>query len=70
MGITIKIQQLKSRSEKQILGSIALQHQVTITGFPLSYQYGKRGITIVAAGYVFGTEKKQEKLSLSMPSPQ
>lgn len=53
---------LKLPSEKQFMGKLAIKHQVSMTGYPLSYwkKYGK--MYIIAAGVMFGEEKDKRAL--------
>jgi len=47
---------------KQFLGRIALKHQVSMTGYPLSYYKDKKWLYVVASGLLFGEEKNKKAL--------
>jgi len=53
---------LELDSSKQILGSLAIKHQVSMTGYPLSYYKDKKWLYLVAAGFFFGEEKNKKAL--------
>lgn len=53
---------LKLDSSKQLLGSFAIKHQVSMTGYPLSYYKDKKYLYLVAAGFLFGEEKNKKAL--------
>jgi len=53
---------LKLDSDKQFLGKMAMKHQVSMTGYPLSYWKDKKCIYLIAAGFLFGEEKNKRAL--------
>jgi len=53
---------LKLESKDQLLGSLAMKHQVSMTGYPLSYYKDKKHLYLVAAGLMFGEEKNKKSL--------
>ncbi len=53
---------LRLSSEKQFLGSLAIKHNVSLTGYPLSYWKDKKWLYLVTAGFIFGEEKNKKAL--------
>lgn len=51
---------LKLSSEKQFIGKIAMKHEVSLTGYPLSYWKDKKWLYLVSAGFIFGEEKNKK----------
>jgi len=47
---------LKLESGKQFLGKMAIKHEVTMTGYPLSYYKDKEWLYVIVAGLIFGEE--------------
>lgn len=44
------------------MGSLAIKHKVSMTGYPLSYYKDKKWLYLVAAGILFGAEKNKKEL--------
>ncbi len=57
---------LKLDSSKQFLGSMAIKHQVSMTGYPLSYYKDKKQLYVINAGFMFGEEKNKKALKRDM----
>ena len=53
---------LKLEAKKQFLGGMAIKHQVSMTGYPLSYYKDKKWLYLIAAGFLFGEEKNKKAL--------
>lgn len=53
---------LKLEAEKQFLGSLALKHNVSFSGYPLSYWKDKKNLYVIVAGIVIGEEKNKNLL--------
>ena len=53
---------LKLDSSKQFLGKLAIKHQVSMTGYPLSYYKDKNQLYLISAGFMFGEEKSKKAL--------
>jgi len=53
---------IRTDSDKQFLGSIALKYGVTMTGHVLSYYKKGNSLYFVAAGFLFGEEKHKRAL--------
>jgi hypothetical protein len=53
---------LKLESKNQLLGSLAIKHQVSMTGYPLSYYKDNKHLYLIAAGFMFGEEKNKKSL--------
>jgi len=53
---------LKLDSSKQLLGKLAVKHQVSMTGYPLSYYKNKNNLYLIAAGFMFGEKKNKRAL--------
>lgn len=53
---------LKLKAENQFLGSMAIKHKVSMTGYPLSYYKDKKHLYLIAAGFMFGDEKNKKAL--------
>jgi hypothetical protein len=51
---------LKLDSSKQFMGKIAIKHQISMTGYPLSYYKDKKNLYIISAGFIFGEEKNKK----------
>lgn len=51
---------LKLDSSKQLLGKLAIKHQISMTGYPLSYYKDKRNLYLITAGFMFGEEKNKK----------
>jgi predicted DNA binding protein len=56
------VMKLKLDSSKQFLGSFAIKHQVSMTGYPLSYYKENGKLFIINAGFIFGEEKNKKAL--------
>lgn len=50
---------LKLNSSKQFLGQLAIKHQVSMTGYPLSYWKDKKFLYLMSAGFIFGEEENK-----------
>ncbi|MBS3074437.1 helix-turn-helix domain-containing protein [Candidatus Pacearchaeota archaeon] len=53
---------MRLSSEKQFLGGLAMKHNVSLTGYPLSYWKDRKWLYLVAAGFIFGEEKNKKAL--------
>ena len=53
---------LKLDFSKQLLGGLAVKHQVSMTGYPLSYYKDDKHLYLISAGFVFGNEKNKKIL--------
>jgi predicted DNA binding protein len=53
---------LKLDSEKQVLGKLAIKHNVSLTGYPLSYYKDKKNLYLISGGIVFGDEENKKEL--------
>jgi len=56
---------LKLPSGNQFMGRMAIKHQVSLTGYPLSYykkKDDKKFLYLIAAGFMFGEEKNKRRL--------
>jgi len=53
---------LKLEAKNQLLGSLAIKHQVSLTGYPLSYWKDKNFLYLVTAGFAFGDKKNIKEL--------
>jgi len=53
---------LKLESKNQLMGKLAIKHQVSMTGYPLSYYKDKKHLYLISAGLVFGEEKNKKAL--------
>lgn len=53
---------LKLDSSKQFLGKLAIKHEVSMTGYPLSYWKDSNNLYLVSAGTMFGDENKKKAL--------
>lgn len=51
---------LKLDSSKQLLGSLAIKHKVSVTGYPLSYWVHEKNLYLMSAGFMFGEEKNKK----------
>lgn len=56
------VMKLKLDSKSQFLGKMAIKHQVSMTGYPLSYWKDKKWIYLQAAGLMFGEEENKKAL--------
>ena len=57
---------LKLSAKDQLMGSLALKHQVSLTGYPLSYYKSKGKFYLIATGFMFGEEKNKDSLIKEM----
>lgn len=57
---------LKLNSKNQFLGRLALKHQVSVTGYPLSYWKDRKWIYLVTAGFIFGDDKNKRSFIRDM----
>lgn len=48
---------LKLESKGQLLGSMAMKHKVSMTGYPFSYWKDKNNLYLITAGFAFGEDK-------------
>lgn len=53
---------LKLEAKKQFLGSLALKHKVSFSGYPLSYWKDKQSLYVVIAGIVIGKDNNKNAL--------
>ena len=53
---------LKLDSSKQFMGKLAIKHQISMTGYPLSYYKDKNYLYLISAGFIFGEEKNKKAL--------
>ena len=53
---------LKLEAKNQFLGSLALKHKVSMTGYPLSYYKDKDWLYLITAGFIFGDETNKKEL--------
>jgi len=53
---------LKLDSSKQPMGKLAIKHQVSMTGYPLSYYKDSKYLYVISAGFVFGEDKNKKML--------
>jgi predicted DNA binding protein len=53
---------VRTDSSKQLLGRFAIKHNLSMTGYPLSYYKDKKHLYLVAAGFMFGEEKNKKAL--------
>jgi len=51
---------LRLDSSKQLLGSLAIKHNVSMTGYPLSYWKDNKWLYLVSAGLLFGEESDKK----------
>ena len=51
---------LKLKPEGQFLGTMAVKHKVSMTGYPLSYYKDKKWLYLIVAGLMFGEEKNKK----------
>ena len=56
------ILKLKVDSKKQFLGRMALKHNVSMTGYPLSYYKDDKSLYVILCGFMFGKEKNKKEL--------
>jgi predicted DNA binding protein len=57
---------LKLDSSKQLLGQLAIKHQVSMTGYPLSYWKDGKFIYLMSIGFMFGEEKNKKQVLKEM----
>ncbi len=57
---------LKLDSSKQFLGKLAIKHQVSMTGYPLSYWKDSKWLYMISAGTIFGAEEDKRALLREM----
>jgi hypothetical protein len=50
---------LKLTSDGQFLGGMAKKHNVSMTGYPLSYWKDNKNIYLISAGFIFGEESNK-----------
>lgn len=53
---------LKVESKIQFLGRMAIKHNVSMTGYPLSSYEEKGELNLVSCGFMFGTEENKKNL--------
>ena len=53
---------LKLEAKNQLLGSLAMKHEVSMTGYPLSYWKDKKFLYLMTAGFMFGEKKNKKAL--------
>lgn len=53
---------LKLPSKNQFLGSMAIKHRVSMTGYPLSYWKDSKHLYLMSAGFIFGEEENKTAL--------
>jgi hypothetical protein len=64
------VMKLKTNPSQQFLGSLAIKHQVSMTGYPLSYYKDDKWLYLIAAGMFFGDEKNIRSLMKDMKTKQ
>ena len=52
---------LKLDAKDQFLGSLALKHGLSMSGYPLSYYKDKGSLYVIATGFIFGSDKKKQE---------
>jgi len=57
---------LKLDSSKQLLGQLAIKHQVSMTGYPLSYWKDEKFIYLMSVGFMFGEENNKKQVLREM----
>ncbi len=57
---------LKISAQNQLMGSMAVKHGVSLTGYPLSYYKRNGKFYLIAAGFMFGEEKNKNSLIMEM----
>ncbi|MBS3072159.1 helix-turn-helix domain-containing protein [Candidatus Pacearchaeota archaeon] len=53
---------LRLEAKNQFLGSLAVKHKVSMTGYPLSYYKDKNWLYLITAGFLFGDELNKKAL--------
>lgn len=53
---------LRLEAKNQFLGSMAMKHGVSMTGYPLSYYKDDKWLYLITAGILFGEEKNKRAL--------
>ena len=53
---------LKLDSDKQFVGKLAIKHQVSAIGYPLSYYKDDKFLYLIASGFLFGEEKNKKAM--------
>lgn len=48
---------LRLDGKNQMLGSMAIKHRVSMTGYPLSYWKDKKNLYLITAGFAFGEDR-------------
>ncbi|MFH1290177.1 MAG: hypothetical protein ABIH92_02095, partial [Nanoarchaeota archaeon] len=60
------VMKLKLESNNQLLGSLAIKYQVSMTGYPLSYWKDDKSLYLFVAGVMFGEERNKKNLLRDM----
>ena len=53
---------LKLDASKQLMGSLAMKYNVSMTGYPLSYYKDKKFLYLVSAGLILGDEEDKKQV--------
>ena len=54
---------LRLEAKNQLLGSLSIKYNISMTGYPLSYYKEKNKLYIIIAGFMFGEEKNKKALT-------
>tara|TARA_Y100000310_G_scaffold336284_1_gene420396 strand:+ start:807 stop:1454 length:648 start_codon:yes stop_codon:yes gene_type:complete len=57
---------LRLDASKQFLGKLVIKHNVSMTGYPLSYYKDKKWLYLISAGFMFGEDKDKKALLREM----
>ncbi len=57
---------LKLDSSKQLLGQLAIKHQISMTGYPLSFWKDKNFLYLMSVGFIFGEEENKKRVLKEM----
>ena len=52
---------LKLSSSNQFMGRMAMKHNVSITGYPLSYWKDNKNLYLISAGFIFGEDYNKKE---------
>ena len=53
---------LRLEAKNQFLGSMAIKHGISMTGYPLSYWKDEKSLYMISAGFMFGEAKSVDSL--------
>ena len=53
---------LELESENQFLGKMAIKHNITMSGYPISFSEKKKYLEVINCGLMFGTEENKKYL--------